>query len=337
MVAADGPNKPDRAAQLLGNRYEILNPLGSGAMGFVYQAFDRRLNRLVAIKAMSSELDLDTECRKRFEAEAKLASTFSHPNLAAIYDYGVDGDNTPYIVMEFVDGNPLDTIVKNGNKLRVEDAVIVFQQVAEGLHHAHKRGVVHRDLKPGNIIITKDDAGHKLAKLVDFGLAKTVYGDKATRLTKTGDILGTPLYMSPEQITGQDVDCRSDIYSLGCVMFHCLTGDFPFRGRDAMSTAHMHVTAPVPDMHLDAPDAGKVTAIIRKCLEKKASDRFATALDVADALSALNPERNSIVTSTIKTGAVHQAEPKSKTVVIVLTVSAVLLVAIALVMLLLHR
>jgi eukaryotic-like serine/threonine-protein kinase len=329
---ADG-KKPAEKAQapvVLGDRYEILNPLGSGAMGFVYQAYDRRLNRTVAVKALSADLELDEESRKRFEAEAKVASTFNHPHVAAIYDYGVDKGNIPYIVMEFVDGESLDNILKNGNKMRVADAVLVFKQVAEGLHHAHKKGVVHRDLKPGNVIITKDEFGQETAKLVDFGLAKVVFADKSARLTKTGDVLGTPLYMSPEQITGQELDARSDIYSLGCVMFQALAGSVPFRGKDAMATAHLHVTAAMPEIGLESnPLNQRLTAIVRRCLEKKKAERFGTALDIADALNALSNDRVSGITPAITRAGTKKAFVLSPPLLALVIVGAIALAGAA--------
>lgn len=320
---------------LLDHRYQILNPLGSGAMGFVFQAFDTRLNRTVAIKVLSAELELDEEMNKRFAAEAKVASTFSHPNVAAIYDCGLDSEGTPYIVMEFVDGSALDSILKNGNRLRPDDAIKIFKQVAEGLHHAHLKGVVHRDLKPGNVIITKDAAGHKVAKLVDFGLAKVVLGERTTRLTRTGDVLGTPLYMSPEQITGPDVDARTDIYSLGCLMFHALTGSVPFRGKDALATAHMHVTAPMPEIPLDyTPENHRLIAIVKRCMEKKSGDRFASALEVADALASVHERLPLTSSSSVRPSMTQVTKAPSPVVIglVILVVTIVLAVGIAVLM-----
>jgi serine/threonine-protein kinase len=258
-------------SSLLDGRYQIQREVGGGAMGAVYLALDTRLDRQVAIKTIrldlhSTELD---DFRARFEREARATGRLNHPNIVIVYDSGV-ADSVAYIAMEFLSGTPLDDVIRLGAPLPVPEAAAIIAAVADALAYAHEQGVIHRDIKPSNIV--RLDNG--LIKLTDFGIAQTPHGD----LTQTGVVLGTPKYMAPEQIAGQRVDGRADLFSLGCVFYELLTGHAPFMAPTLVSLMHtvLHTRPDSPQKWVGTLPRPALS-ILARCLGKEPRDRYATA------------------------------------------------------------
>ncbi len=261
-------------------RYEVTEELGRGAMGVVYKGEDPKIHRTVAIKTVRiSDFDEEMvdEIKERFFREAESAGLLTHPNIVTIYDAG-DEHDLAYIAMEFLEGENLETVVKQGGLLPIHVAVKLAAQVADALSYAHERGIVHRDIKPGNIMRLK---GTDSVKVTDFGIARITSSSK----TKTGVVLGTPSYMSPEQVAGKKVDGRSDIFSLGVVLFEMLTGQKPFRGDDMTSLMYQIAREPHPSPRSINPRIPPVLEkIIDKALEKDASKRYQKAAQMSDHL-----------------------------------------------------
>jgi serine/threonine-protein kinase len=275
-----------RPGTVFHDRYEILGPLGRGGMGMVYKARDRRLDdEVVAIKILRPDFAQDPTMAARFRSEIKLARRVRHRNVCAIHDYGEDR-GLVYISMELIEGVDLKQVLKQHGALPAEQAYEIAIQIAEGLQAVHDAGIVHRDLKTPNIM--RDASG--IARLMDFGVAKRV-GEGAA--TVTGQIVGTPEYMSPEQAQGHKVDARSDVYALGIVVYEIFTGQVPFRGETPISTILKHLNDPPP---LDGPAAARIPpelkAVLRRCLAKDPADRYASAREVGEALrEARQPSR----------------------------------------------
>lgn len=225
----------------IGNRYQVESELGRGALGVVFRAKDIMLERVVAIKVIQDKMSSDTVAALRFQREARLAASLQHPNIVTVFDFGVLEDNRPYLVMEFLGGETVEDVLKRSMRMNAAKAVPMFISVCQALAHAHKNGIVHRDLKPGNIMLLKDDTGNEVVKLVDFGIAKPIL-EQDSDLTAAGSVIGTPSYMSPEQCLGKPLDTRSDIYSLGCVMYHVLTGVRPLTGQSSLETLTKQVS-----------------------------------------------------------------------------------------------
>ena len=261
-------------------RYEIIKELGKGAMGTVYLGRDPKINRDVAIKtmALSQEFEADElqEVKERFFREAETAGRLNHPNIVTIYDAGEEHD-LAYIAMELLSGTDLSPFTKPGKLMPPVAALKICGKVAEALHYAHAHGVVHRDIKPANIMLLKD----KTVKVTDFGIARVTASSK----TKTGVVLGTPSYMSPEQLSGKHVDGRSDLFSLGAMLYELLTGVRPFRG-DSMATLMFQIAnEPHPDIREHRPELPEeVARLIDRMLAKKAEDRVATGGEVVRAI-----------------------------------------------------
>ena len=260
-------------------RYEIISELGRGAMGVVYKAADPILNRVVAIKTINLLLadDEREEYEARFYQEAKAVGGLSHPNIVTIYDLGNTGDMA-YMAMEFLDGQELRELIGEHRQLPIRKSLSIARQVADGLAYAHERGIVHRDIKPANIMILSQD----LAKLTDFGIARMRTSDVKTQ---TEIRLGSPKYMSPEQIIGKRTDRRSDIFSLGVVLYEMLTGKAPFAGDNLESLMHQTIHfVPPPPSRTNHDTSEMLDLIIAKMLEKSAEDRYQDAREVATAL-----------------------------------------------------
>src|SRR5262245_36135629 len=270
--------------------YEVASLLGAGGMGEVYRARDPRLRRDVALKILPASLAADEDRLRRFEVEAQAASALSHPNIIAIHDVGRH-DGTPYVVSELVEGETLRARLESG-ALPARRAVEIAAQLAQGLAGAHERGIVHRDLKPENVMITRD--GH--VKILDFGLAKLLQPEPGaddsatfTRETDPGKVLGTVGYMSPEQVRGRPVDLRSDIFSLGAVLYEMISGRRAFKGDSAVET----LNAILKDEPPQIVDPGRplppgLERIVRHCLEKRPEDRFQSARDLAFDLQSVS-------------------------------------------------
>jgi serine/threonine protein kinase len=258
--------------------YEVMDVLGEGGMGAVFKVRDARLDKLFAIKMLRPEFVHEELALSRFSREARAAKGLTHVNLAAVYDYGIGKHGAPYLVMDYLEGRSLEEIIKAENGLSVPRAVDLFLQMVEAVGYAHARGVVHRDLKPSNMIIERDEAGSELVKLVDFGIAKSLLATDTGR-TRTGDVIGSPPYMSPEQCEGLRLDARSDIYSLGCVMYETLCGRPPFVGANSIQTILKHMRehpVPISDAAKQQMVSEDLSYIIMRCLEKDRSDRYET-------------------------------------------------------------
>ncbi len=250
-------------------RYNIIGELGQGAMGTVYKAVDPLIDRIVAIKTINLAIAMDEkdEYESRFYQEAKAAGRLSHPNIVTIYDVGKSGE-IAYIAMEFLQGRELREILNNGQRMPVEQVVNVVAQVAQGLAYAHEHGVVHRDVKPSNIMIVRD--GH--VKITDFGIARMA---SAAVRTQTGMVLGSPKYMSPEQVIGKQIDQRSDIFSLGVMLYEMLTGQAPFSGDSISAIMYQTVNSvPPPPSSLSSDVPEMLNFIVAKALAKKVEDRY---------------------------------------------------------------
>jgi len=286
--------------------YEILGPIGSGGMGEVYRARDPRLNREVAIKVLPAAYSRTAERLRRFEQEARAAGTLNHPNILAVYDIGTYED-TPYLVTELLEGSTLRERLRSG-AMPSRKAVEVAIQITQGLAAAHEKGIVHRDLKPENIFLCRDGR----AKILDFGLAKLVASDTDQTMTKTefeqqteaGVVMGTPAYMSPEQVRGQNADQRSDIFSFGAVLHEMLSGTRPFNGGSAADIASAVLNHDPPEFTGGGIPVG-LDRIVRHCVEKNPEQRFQSARDLAFQLESLSSlsESNRVVSPGGKLGA----------------------------------
>jgi serine/threonine protein kinase len=265
---------------LLGDRYRLGERLAEGGMGSVYRAVDESLGRQVAVKVLRRELADEPAFLERFRREARAAAALSHPGVAGVYDYGELGGQ-PFIVMELVEGETLAERIAARGRLPWTEAFGLGEQVARALAAAHAHRLVHRDVKPGNILIGPGER----AKVTDFGIAKAA---AAATLTRTGMVLGSANYVAPEQAKDDDVGPAADQYSLGCVLFEAVTGRTPYAGKNPVAIATQHVSAPVPDPRRLQPGLPVPAArLIRQALAKEPGDRFASATAMADALAAV--------------------------------------------------
>jgi len=262
-------------------RYEVLGELGQGAMGVVYRARDPLIDRVVAIKTINLGLALDEkeEYESRFYQEAKAAGRLSHPNIVTIYDVGKNGD-VAYIAMEYLQGRELRDIMNDDGLLSVDQVLDIVAQVAQGLSYAHEHDIVHRDVKPSNVMVVRD--GH--VKITDFGIARMA---SSAVQTQTGMVLGSPKYMSPEQVTGKLIDQRSDIFSLGVMLYEMLTGQAPFNGDNVNAIMYQTLNSiPAPPSSLNSGVPEMINFIVAKALAKKTEDRYQYAKDFAADLRA---------------------------------------------------
>ena len=232
--------------QVIADRYHITKKLGEGGMGAVYLAEHVKMGRQSAIKVMGAGMMHDPEAISRFNREASNASRINHPNVCAVYDFGETEEGVIYLAMEFIEGKSLSDLLKEVGPLSLPRAASILKQSADGLQAAHELGIVHRDLKPDNIMIISQK-GKDVVKVVDFGIAKAAGGEGGQKVTKTGLVVGTPEYMSPEQLSGDKLDGRSDIYSLALVLYRMVTGTLPFVADTAQETMIKRLTdEPVP-------------------------------------------------------------------------------------------
>lgn len=286
--------------------YKITEKLGEGGMAVVYKGYQQSLNRYVAIKVLRQELAQDEEFVARFRREALAVADLSHPNILHVYDAGfVQG--MYYIVMAYVDGGSLRDLVCQG-PLETDYALSIAAQVADALHHAHQRGVVHRDVKPNNILLSRD--GRPL--LSDFGIAKALH--ESSGLTRTGMSIGTPEYMAPEQIQGQKVDGRTDIYALGIVLYEMLVGWSPFSSTTPVAALYKQVNEPPPPLrqaNINIPPW--LEAVVNRALAKSPQERYQQASDFAEALRQRRmPERTPVPIRTATPTKVPRIEPEGK-------------------------
>ena len=266
----------DPGPTVFNGRYELHRRLGRGGMAEVFLARDQLLDRPVAVKVLFPEFATDPSFVERFRREATAAANLNHPNIVGVYDWG-EADNTYFIVMEYVDGRTLSEMLKADGPLHPDRVADIGSDVAAALGFAHRNGVVHRDVKPGNVIVTS--AG--LVKVADFGIARAMTATSDDDLTQVGTVMGTAAYFSPEQARGDSVDPRSDIYSLGCVLYELVVGRPPFAGETPVAIAYKHVhESPIPPRHhnIELPQA--IEAIILKCLAKNPVNRYPSAEDL---------------------------------------------------------
>jgi len=270
--------------QLIGKtfgQYQIEAELGRGGMAVVYKAYQPALQRYVAIKVLPPQLGMDPDFVKRFQHEAVAAAKLKHPHIVTIHDVGI-AEGVNYIVMEFIEGQPLSAVIRQGGAMPPDRVARIIDQVASALDYAHRQGFVHRDIKPSNIMLGAEDH----VTLTDFGIAKAMSG---TRLTQTGTLIGTPEYMSPEQVRGLPVDHRADIYSLGIVAYEMLVGQVPFSG-DTASVLYKQANELPPPIHARAINVpAHIAGAIERALAKDPGERFATASAFAQALSDGGP------------------------------------------------
>jgi eukaryotic-like serine/threonine-protein kinase len=331
--------------------YYVEQLIGTGGTSVVYKAQHLKLRRPAAIKMMKAHLVADEESKKRFEQEARAVSCLTHPHVITVYDVGVTNYGEPYIVMEYLQGKSLAEVIAYEKRLSMRRAVRLFIKACSALSHAHKKEVVHRDVKPTNIMLIHTDEDPEYVKLVDFGMAKlrTLTGE-FQRLTKTGEVFGSPIYMCPEQCTGKKVDYRADIYAMGVVMFEALSGRPPFKEKTTIDTIRKHIKDPPPgfkeiDPTLNIPE--DLQAIIFKALSKSPDDRQQSMdqlreelelfmANEAAGISSLNSLVHAVPTVTpsqaIKQQRAEPGVPKK-----LLIAAFVILTLLVLVLLLLHK
>jgi tRNA A-37 threonylcarbamoyl transferase component Bud32 len=268
---------------LLGDRYQLSGPLGQGGMATIYRGWDKQMNRVVSIKVLRDEYSADPKCVARFQQEAQAASSVHHPNIVQVYDYG-QSQGTYFMVMELVEGTDLRRYLRSRGMLALDRAIMIAHDVALGLGAAHRRGMVHGDVKPQNVLVGREGS----IKLTDFGIASVYKAITAERLTTTGMTLGTVQYYAPEQARGEMVTPAADVYALGIVMYEMLTGQTPFDGDTPVAVAMQHIQdPPVPPSQLNPTIASTLEDIILRCLEKVPEVRFHDGSLLARALEML--------------------------------------------------
>lgn len=278
---------------VLADRYKMLSLLGKGGLSSVYKAQHCQLGKMFAIKIIHAYFMSDVITVKRFQLEAKSLGKLSHRNLIAVQDFGITTRGLPYLVMDFVEGIDLAHIIFK-KPLEIERALPIFMQLCDGLEHAHSQGIIHRDLKPSNIMIVREN-GHEIVKIIDFGLAKSIAVESQEKLTATGSVFGSPQYMSPEQCLGRKADHRSDIYSLGCLMYECVTGKPPFDSDSPVEILTKQLAEEPPAFPESANLPGWLKAEIFTALRKDPAHRQQSASQLKEALAAGFQKGRSVV------------------------------------------
>ncbi len=278
----DGMYLTSALGERLSEHYEFLEEIGSGGNGIVYKARHRLLNDIVAIKMLRAN-KVEQNILRRFNQEAKVISALDHPAIVKLRDYGVTESGQPYMVLKYLHGQTLAHLIKTQGPLPVREFLSIFLQCCDGLEHAHEKNILHRDVKPTNIMLSDNT---NQVRILDFGIAKIVdLADQSAGLTKTGEVFGSPRYMSPEQATGKRVDNRSDIYSLGIVMFEALTGSTPFAGNTTYELLSSQISTIAPSVRsIERSLPVEIEAIVSKCLEKEPYERFQSMGEVKKAL-----------------------------------------------------
>jgi beta-lactam-binding protein with PASTA domain/tRNA A-37 threonylcarbamoyl transferase component Bud32 len=265
--------------RLLGGRYELDGVVGRGGMAEVYRARDLRLDRIVAVKTLREDLARDQTFQARFRREAQSAASLNHPSIVAVYDTGEDSttsSHVPFIVMEFVDGRTIRDLLRDDRRLLPERALEITDGVLRALDYSHRNGIVHRDIKPGNVMLNRQGE----IKVMDFGIARAISDAQAT-MTQTAQVIGTAQYLSPEQARGERVDSRSDLYSVGCLLYELLTGRPPFTGDSPVSIAYQHVREnPIPPSRVDPELPAWADPIVLRAMAKDPADRYQSAAEM---------------------------------------------------------
>lgn len=294
-------------------RYEIVDKIGIGGMAAIYKVRDVVAGELLAIKIIRPEIATNDISHKRFRQEARAARDLNHPNIVSVRSYDISPEGVPYLIMDYVDGIDLSKVLRKSGPVALTIFYPTFIQVSGALVHAHSRGVVHRDVKPSNILLTTTGDGEVWAKLVDFGIAKLLYptdGDDQTHvLTKQGQTVGSPSYMSPEQVQGRQIDARSDIYSLGCVMFEALAGRLPFKADNALQLAMHHVySQPINLKKLAKNCPLYLDRVVAHCLEKKPEDRYQNMFDLRSDLQLVEQGKEPLCRTSKSSSTVNSNE-----------------------------
>ncbi|MBS1990185.1 MAG: serine/threonine protein kinase [Cyanobacteria bacterium SZAS LIN-3] len=277
---------------IIADQYEIVSLLGQGGMSAVYKATDLLMKRSVAVKCLHTRMLSDKTSILRFQKEAQAAGNLNHPHIVKIHQYGLDSNKRPFLVMDYLEGQSLQELIDGNKKLPLEEAARILVDAADGLEQAHKKGVVHRDFKPSNIMLVRTEEENDCVKLVDFGIAKliTPAGEEKQNLTQTGEMLGSPNYMSPEQCLMMELDSRSDIYAFGCTMFAAFTGRAPFSSNNIVEIYYKHMNDLPESIAVSRPDlkeAPQIDAVILKCMAKDPADRYQTIGEARAAIQAI--------------------------------------------------
>ena len=306
-AGSTGASTPEAlVGTLLGGRYQIERLLGEGGMGAVYLAEHTHMRKRFAVKVLHPEMGRLAEVVARFEREAMAAANMEHPNVAGATDFGKLEDGSFFLVLEYVEGTSLRDLIAKG-RIELSRALHIVRQIASALSRAHALGIVHRDVKPENIMLVKRDGDSDFVKMLDFGIAKVPIGEidggrgQGETLTQLGMVYGTPQYMAPEQALGQPVDARADLYALGVMMFEMITGKRPYQHENKVTLLGMHVAAPIPSMSERAPEANvppDVEAIVTRLLAKDSALRFPSARDLVEALDAVGPSSSAALLPT---------------------------------------
>jgi serine/threonine-protein kinase len=295
----------------LADRYQIQSKLGTGGMGVVYLAWHELMERQVAIKMLKAAFIQDELSVKRFQQEAKAASRLKHPNVITLYDFGVTPNGQPYMVMDYLVGydadhkaESLSQIIKNLGQVPAERCIHIIAQACDALDHAHRQGVIHRDVKPANIMIVPTEADVNFVKVVDFGVAKltplNTGGEESQSLTQAGEVCGSPVYMSPEQCLGQSLDARADIYSMGVVLYEALTGKLPLVGKNMVETMSKHMNEAPPSFKESRPDLyllPRIEEIVMRAMSKEPHNRQQSMSELAQDLRFAIPKPGQTGTS----------------------------------------
>lgn len=279
------------AGTQLAARYEFVDVLGHGGMGLVFKAIHPLMEKFVAIKMLLSS-ELAPESIERFKREAKAVSRLDHHNVVTVHDFGVTEHGLPYMVMEFIEGKSLEDLLAEEGPLPLVRALEICAQSCEGVGHAHEMGVLHRDIKPGNIMLKVQTGNRETVRVLDFGFAKLKEPDskKAVALTQVGTIMGSPPYMSPEQVRGKPLDERSDVYSMGCVIYETVCGRPPHTGQEAMEVMLKHLEepiAPISTWRPDLPAGSALECLVFRALQLDPACRFQSMVELADELRAI--------------------------------------------------
>ncbi len=268
----------------LPSQYEVISFIGQGGMGSVFKVRDKRQDKVLAIKVLRRELAASETAVKRFEAEATAVAQLSHDNLVTIYGVEHTFDGKPFLIMDYIAGESLSSLIQREGRLSLNRSLNIFIQICDAVSHAHMRGIIHRDLKPSNVILSQEEDGFEMVHVVDFGIAKVQHTDiiQTIDMTGTGDVLGSPTYMSPEQCLSVGLDGRSDIYSMGCLMYEVITSKPPFEGFNPVQIIAKHLNEPPRSIashpFLNLPD--DLEAVIFTCLEKNPIDRYQSLFDL---------------------------------------------------------
>jgi serine/threonine-protein kinase len=276
--------------RVLDNKYEIIKAIGGGASGTVYKGKHKMMNIIIAIKVLAPQLSTQSELVRRFEREARAAALLGHKNVLVVHDLGMTEELQPYMVMEYLNGVSLAEMLEQNGRLSVADSLDIVSQICQGIGKAHQEGLVHRDLKPGNIMLVAEGEHTFTVKIVDFGLAKLIRPEGNENLTQSGSLMGTPSYMSPEQCRSEPTDHRCDIYAIGCMLHEMLTGEKPFSATNVIEIYMKHAQDPPPLLILSNVNpeiANRLQQIVHRCLEKNKENRFQSAEELLHELSTL--------------------------------------------------